>query len=204
MTRVLPITENQRKELKRALAKPYVATKRNAAAATTKQATSRCVQCHDIDVIIHVVDTVARDSFGTEITPSILENEFRLLNDAFATSAFKFNLKSTTLILNDTLALGNPDEKLPAGAAIQRALGEYRIGGPDTCNVYYTKGTCETAAGFASSPDGYFMYPVGEYDTNHHIFMCEDQITTPESLIEEETYYTTLIHEVGHWMGLVS
>lgn len=186
-------------EMKKILKKPYVATTRTANQASA----ARCIQCHEVAIIVHLVDTEDGDSMDTKITSSVLQHELKILNDAFAASAFKFTLKETNNIVNGTLALSNPFPDTPEGAAIKKALGEYRTGGPDVCNVFYSKGTCEGVLGFASSPSGYFMYPDGEYLKTHTVFICSDQITT-DSLAEDGRFKTTLIREVGHWMGLVS
>jgi len=141
------------------MAKKHAVMQRNAKAA------ARCIGCHTIEIIIHVFVTNAGDDSASLITPAIVANEIKILNEAFSSSAFKFHLNQTKFVVNDEWALSDPNED-EGGKAIQDAIvSANRIGGGDVCNVFYSDGVCTSLLGFATLPGTttQIMYPVNEF-----------------------------------------
>ena len=163
---------------------------------TTATSLSLCSQCIGIDTYFHVFQ---RSSLPPLLGPvdsvvdaAILETQLHLLNNAFRETPFFFRLLNTTLVVND----GLHDRFDETSDALQSAAQTYRMGDYSTLNVYFGNRLGQTS--FAYLPEN-----VGNDDTD--AFRIEDGVwmdmaTLPTS---EGGGGLTLVHEVGHWLGLL-
>lgn len=149
-----------------------------------------CQQCIVVQVVFHVITNQAGTSTANTLTDQALAEEIRLLNERFVATPFKFNHRQTTRTVSDAWSSVDTHQNKQIVDTIVPAL---RVGGPDVVNVFYTDGTCNKFAGFASFPQEYGFYPSDQYTLRDRIFMCSS-ITGPTE--------TTLAHEFGHWFGL--
>ena len=124
-----------------------------------------------------------------DISDEVLMEQFRVLNDSFANTPFKFVLQPINRYDNDEWA--DYDFRSQAESNNFAITKDLRIGGPDALNIYFNQGICETVAGFASFPlnDGY--YPNGSYSPHDGIWMCS--MTLPGSYMSPEG--KILVHE---------
>jgi hypothetical protein len=152
----------------------------------------------NVPVYIHVVK--ASDGSGT-VLPQWLTDQMDVLNDAFASSGFQFQLVSQDEVTNDAWyfsVLGSPEE--------QEMKAALRQGGANALNLYTTAG--DVYLGWATFPVWY-RGPLKTYDgvviwwaalpgTGLKIPDVEEE---PDHLIEYDLG-DTATHEVGHWLGL--
>jgi Pregnancy-associated plasma protein-A len=165
------------------------------ASASQSKATGGVV---NVPVYIHVVK--ASDGSGS-VLPQWLTDQVDVLNAAFASSGFQFQLVSQDEVTNDAWyfsVLGSAEE--------QEMKAALRQGGADALNLYTTAG--DVYLGWATFP-AWYRGPLKSYDgvviwwaalpgTGLKIPGVEEE---PDGLIEYDLG-DTATHEVGHWLGL--
>lgn len=156
-----------------------------------------CKQCVNIDTYFHVIlDPRIEGGSNHSLSDQVLSNQFLLMLALFADTPFNFTYKGATRTYNEGwMSLLDGDSfdyqlVLDIGLAL-------REGGADSMNVYFTDGICPRFGGFASFPFNYGAFPIGTYTGLDHIFICNRAVLGVEGNLG-----TTLIHEVGHWLGL--
>ena len=140
----------------------------------------------NVETYFHVIyDT---EENNDSISDEKLQNQVDVLNDSFAPYGFSFSLKGTTRTKNldwyDSAPQSSLDEDM------KRAL---RVGGVATLNVYF-KNT--TVLGYATLPRGYSENP----ELDGVIIRAQ---TIPGGSTTRYNEGKTLVHEVGHWLGLL-
>ncbi|EFY97549.1 peptidase M43 family protein [Metarhizium robertsii] len=160
----------------------------------------------NIDTYLHVVmshqdnQTLANDSTNKtkHAQDTMLNNQMDVLNKAFEESKFHFNLKKIRRVNNETWAWNNHS------LAMRRQL---RQGDQKTLNVYileglrdlvFGKGSVSILQGQASTPDHWGRSGL-EAD---YVNIIVDVIAGASNRISEGGGIT-LVHEVGHWLGLL-
>lgn len=141
-----------------------------------------------ISVYWHSMQT----SSGTGgITTQMITDSMSVLNAAYAASGFSFALMQTTVTDNDDYYYSLAG---PKATAMKTAL---RQGDASTLNIYSTGiDTISSALGSATFPSEYASEPL------------EDGVvigsnTAPGGNKAPYNRGNTLVHEVGHWMGLL-
>jgi hypothetical protein len=142
-------------------------------------------QVATITIQFHVIRGVDQDG---NLNPGIINNQIAVLNNAFAPSNISFVLGGTTVTDNADwflCGMGTPEE-----AAMKAAL---RTGGADTLNVYTA--IAQGVLGWATPPLYYANSP--SYDG-----VVIQPSTLPGGNFAPYNQGMTLVHEVGHWLGL--
>jgi hypothetical protein len=140
-----------------------------------------------VPVWFHVIRTGTAVSQGN-VPDGWISAQIQVLNDAFATTPFVFQLAGTTRTTNATwynMGLGSAAER-----AAKTAL---RVGGPGTLNVYSTNGG--GYLGWATFPTSYTSDPISDG------VVILDQ-SMPGGNAAPYAEGDTGTHEVGHWLGL--
>lgn len=139
-----------------------------------------------VDVYFHVVQN--KDGDGS-VTDEDINNQMKVLNDAYEPVAFRFLLKGITRIENDDwhdLQTNSVEE-----ANMKSAL---QIQGVTNLNVYVTT-TAPGVVGWGSYPSEASKHPLQDG-------VVIDYRTLPGGSLALYNRGTTLIHQVGHWLGL--
>lgn len=148
-----------------------------------------------IPVHWHVITTSAGGGNVTALVP----DQMQVLNDAFASAGFAFELTSLEVVANNAWFFAE------AGSAEEMTMkGALRRGGPESLNIYTTNG--DVYLGWATFPAYYKIAP--SYD-GVVLWWAALPGTGLEGESEDEpdgvlTYDQgdTGTHEVGHWLGL--
>ena len=100
-----------------------------------------------MNTYFHVITSTAKSK---AITPSMISNQFGVLQQAYAASSINFRLLGTTNTINDTWAKDGAD------ADMKSAL---RRGNYSTLNIYFQSDLSNIAAGQSSQLLGYCTLP---------------------------------------------
>ena len=150
-------------------------------------------QAATIDVMTYFHIVTADENLFTEkketvgnITDTDVTNQLQVLNDSFRDYGFTFTLKGTTRTNNTEWYYAAYDDDL----AMKSAL---RVGDASTLNVYFS---------FADGLLGYALLP-----SDYELFPIYDGVVIKSASIPGGTAFPydegkTLVHEVGHWLGL--
>ena len=135
-------------------------------------------------VVVDVYYYVIRKADGTGlIARDMVKAQHRKLKEGFKGTGFKFVNRKIKFVKNDNWHDGNED-------SMKDAL---RIGDASTLNIYIRDG--EGYLGWATFPSQYTSFP--KYDG-----VVLDFGTVPGGATAPYNEGDTLIHEVGHWLGL--
>lgn len=140
-----------------------------------------------INVFAHVIYSNNTDS--SEVTATRLADQIAVLNDAFASSGFSFQLVSRTDTINSawfTASMGSPAE-----VQMKRAL---RIGSAKDLNLYFTN----PGGGIT----GWATYPWDYGRSPHMDGVVLLHSTVPGGSAAPYNLGDCATHEVGHWLGL--
>lgn len=107
----------------------------------------------------------------------------KLLNEGFRPAKISFTLKSVNWNVKPYLALGKDNRR-------QNYL--FHKGDNRHLNIYYAQRTYRRNAAFARTPDY----------VNNYTAILEDGVTLPLWVPYFDTQFT-IVHEVGHWFGLL-
>jgi hypothetical protein len=140
-----------------------------------------------VDVYVHVI----RSADGTSGNVSLgqITNQIGVLNDAFASGGFTFQLASVAMVNHNawfTMGYGSPEER-----AAKTAL---RKGGKAALNIY-TANPGGGLLGWATFPWSYARSP-----TQDGVVLLYSSL--PGGGEENYEEGDTGTHEVGHWLGL--
>jgi hypothetical protein len=136
-----------------------------------------------IDTYIHVIKTTSGDG----ATQQMVDDQMIVLNDSFWPD-FQFNVVVTTeTVSDDWFPMKHKNKTLET--AMKTAL---RVGGPESLNIFIVR---PRGLGWATFPHDYNGKP--ELDG----VIIHDQ-SMPGGYAVPYNLGDTLIHEVGHWMGL--
>ena len=142
---------------------------------------------HVIPVWVHVI----RNSSGTggNVTSQQINNQLKVLNDAFAGSSFSFTLVGVTHTNNDAWYTAGPNTN--AERQMKTAL---RQGGSNALNIY-TNNMGDNLLGWATFPSSYASQPLLD-----GVVVLYSSL--PGGSAAPYNLGDTVTHEVGHWMGL--
>lgn len=143
------------------------------------------VQSIDVPVAFHVIT----DSAGNGDVRGLVAEQLRVLNEAYASTPFKFSQLGVNVVAND--AWYTMDHGSAAEAAAKRAL---RTGGAETLNVYIAN-PGGGLLGWATFPNDYSGAP----DMDGVVLLAGSLPGGGAAPYDEGD---TAVHEVGHWLGL--
>ena len=140
----------------------------------------------EVETYFHVISDI--EGSNVLVSDAQLQQQLDVLNDSYSPHGFSFSLKGTTRTDNPiwyTASISSTEQ-----SDMKKAL---RMGGASTLNVYFNKQ--ESLLGYANLPEDYEDFPE------------EDGVVINEGSLPggEITGYNegkTLVHEVGHWLGL--
>jgi hypothetical protein len=136
-----------------------------------------------IPVAFHVI----HDGSTGYLSSSIINDQMAVLNAAFASTPFAFNLVTTTYTDNATwFAMGTSAEK--------QAKAALRVGGAETLNIY-SANPGSGYLGWATFPWWYDSDPKGD-----GVVVLYSSLPGGGAVPYDEG--DTATHEVGHWLGL--
>jgi hypothetical protein len=149
---------------------------------------SRQTTTINVDTYFHIItsdmnlNTGENETVGI-ITDADVTNQLQVLNDSYRPYGFTFTLKGTTRNNNTEWYYFNSLE-------MKSAL---RVGDASTLNVYFTE--AYGLAGYATFPSEYELFP--EIDG-----VVVNSGTIPGGAFSPYDEGKTLVHEIGHWLGL--
>jgi hypothetical protein len=138
-----------------------------------------------IDVYFHVI----RNGNNGNLTQTQVDDQMAVLNDAYVGTGWEFNLVATDWTNNAgwyTMSDGSNNEN-----AAKTAL---RQGTADDLNIYAARPGFGIL-GWSSFPSDYVRRPTDDGVVFHNG-------TIPGGTVRDFDEGDTLVHEVGHWMGL--
>jgi Pregnancy-associated plasma protein-A len=140
----------------------------------------------EVQTYFHVIT----DGANGDISDSALQDQLTVLNDVFREYGFSFILIGTTRTENaDWFVAGVSSQDQ---TDMKTAL---RVGDKSTLNVYFNRPSAGSLLGYATLPSDYENSP--EEDG---VVILSD--TVPGGASESFNEGKTLVHEVGHWLGL--
>jgi len=141
-----------------------------------------------INVYFHVINKGSGRSNG-DIPDSMITDQINVLNAAYASWGYSFNLASTTRTTNATWYTAGPGTS--AEAQMKNAL---RQGSADDLNIY-ANSPGGGLLGWATFPWSYASSP-----KNDGVVVLNESL--PGGTAAPYNEGDTATHEVGHWMGL--
>ena len=181
-----------------------------------------CHQCVHVPVIFHVLDSASSSQDPLALNSTSLYAQLDILQDAFRNTPFRFvydnnahNNNSTTLHNNTNTTTTTTTIRhyynnsfatiLTRGnTTMETQLGQlYRTHGPDTLHVYWSLGNCQQGLlGYTHLPSTtHGIFPDNTYNPRDAIYMCW-QARHQSGTYRNYNEGKTLVHEVGHWLGL--
>ena len=147
-----------------------------------------------VPTVVHVISSGESVAEGN-ISDNTIAEQMRVLNETFTgvrdgrATPFFFSLIEVTRTVDPELAV------LELGSAAERrAKSLLRQGGAETLNIYVA-GSSSGTLGYASFPWDYPTDPVGD-----GVVIASE--TVPGGSLPPYNEGDTLVHEVGHWLGL--
>jgi hypothetical protein len=130
---------------------------------------------------------VIHDGSKGNLSAAMIADQMAVLDAAFASTPFRFNLITTTYTNNASwFAMGTSAEK--------QAKAALRVGGPETLNIY-SANPSSGYLGWATFPWWYNSDPKGD-----GIVVLYSSLPGGGAVPYDEG--DTATHEVGHWLGL--
>lgn len=139
-----------------------------------------------VDVYFHVITDSSNNG---AVSSGDITNQMNILNAAFTDTPFTFNLVSTTTSANDSWF--NLNSGSTAETAMKSAL---RVGGAGDLNIYAAN-IGGGLLGWATFPSSYASSPIRD-----GVVVLTGSLPGGDSAPFNEG--DTLVHEVGHWLGL--
>ncbi len=141
-----------------------------------------------IPVYFHIITRGSGVDNG-DVPAAMIQQQMTVLNDAFASGGFRFNLISVDRTLNPLWFM-----LMPGTVAEAQAKSALRKGGGDALNIY-SAGPGDGLLGWATFPFDYASQPSQDGVVILHSSM-------PGGSTEFYNLGDTATHEVGHWLGL--
>lgn len=138
-----------------------------------------------IDTYFHVIT----DGTVGAISDATLTNQLNVLNNGYSQYGFRFRLIRTTRTNNRSWYYA-----VDGSSADVELKSRLRVGGSSTLNVFFNY--ADGNLGYASFPIWYTDYP-----RDDGVFILSG--TVPGGNAQDYNQGKTLIHEVGHWLGLM-
>jgi hypothetical protein len=136
----------------------------------------------------------AQDFTSVEAYVDLVELNMAVLNAAYAETPFIFtyaNRDDPSVYINAAWSI-DPDNNQ------EEISSELGVGALDTLNVYATYQQIDGAYGFANFPS--HQMNLGDGQKGDGVYQIFDTVTNGGAYLNELGY--TLVHEVGHWLGL--
>lgn len=143
-------------------------------------------QTTTINVYFHIIKTTSNVG---NVTSQQIQNQVNVLNAAFASAGFAFNLVSIDTTVNDSWAT-----MTPGSTAETQAKNALRIGGSADLNIY-SANIGGGLLGWATFPSNYAAQPKKD-----GVVVLYSSL--PGGSAAPYNLGDTGTHEVGHWMGL--
>ncbi|KAK2589789.1 hypothetical protein QQS21_012533 [Conoideocrella luteorostrata] len=140
----------------------------------------------NIDLYAHVV--MSDEKNQSLASDTMVNKQLEMLNEAYKKSNFHFNLKKIVRVNNAAWALGQD------GSEMRRQL---RQGDQKTVNVFFLEKLQGGAIGLAQLPDRWARLGLDSDYVNIQV----NTITGSSS--KSNSQGITLVHEIGHWLGLL-
>jgi hypothetical protein len=156
-----------------------------------RRAESLCKRCITIDTYFHIL-TNSDKSSGNYADEKVLE-QMKILNEGFKETPFTFNLVSTSRT-HDTSLFDLRQGFNNDYVSMQSVLGEKLHEGDRMALNIYTVQLLPRTLGLATYPSGYDGKKDGVYI---------DHCTIPGGSCPSYNSGKILVHEVGHWLGLL-
>lgn len=137
----------------------------------------------NVETYFHIVTAYENNETIGNITDADVVNQLQVLNDSFLPYGFTFTLMGTT-------RSNNSDWYYYDEFGMKSAL---RVGDVSTLNVYFTNAFGN--AGFATFPWTYEQNPVDDG-------VVVQSGTIPGGSLFPYNEGKTVVHEIGHWLGL--
>ncbi|MBK5294462.1 MAG: zinc metalloprotease [Acidobacteriia bacterium] len=153
-----------------------------------KGAAANNVPSPRIPVYFHVINKGTGIANG-DVTTQMINDQISVLNNAFASSGYSFNLISVDRTTNTTWYT-----MTPGSAAEEQAKNALRQGGADALNIY-SAGIGGGLLGWATFPWDYSADPM-----NDGIVVLYSSL--PGGSAVPYNLGDTVTHEAGHWVGL--
>jgi hypothetical protein len=142
-----------------------------------------------VPVYVHVITRGSGVANG-DISQAMVNDQMKVLNDAFAAAGFQFDLVSVDRTLNPTWFT-----MMPGTLAELEAKMALRKGGSNALNIY-TAGPGGGLLGWATFPFSYDSAPMDDGVVVLHSSL-------PGGSTKTYNLGDTATHEVGHWLGLL-
>lgn len=154
-----------------------------------------------VDVYFHVVRESPDDSV---ITEQQLKDQFNVLKEAYSLHGFHFVLIET-LYHDDEYLASSPTSFGKDVEKFEDFFASVRQGGYDTLNIYfYTAFEPINTYGFCTLPEPGFNSPSFKAPSDMDVDGCHINAgTLPHGALEDYNLGYTVVHEVGHWLGLL-
>jgi len=159
---------------------------------TARKLDETCIQCHTLPIAFHLFENVNQDLPTAKFwNDTQISMEVDNLNAKFALTPFKFELRTINRVIDNGKAQGDASWT----GFTDGAVGEHRVGGRDTVNVFVNDGYVCSFGGFAhQNQESPLMFPVDTYSRKDYAFLCGMSTFQLDENI--------LTHEIGHWFGL--
>ena len=153
-----------------------------------RQAASLAFQSATVNVYVHVINNGNGIKNG-DVPLAMITDQIQVLNEAFASTGFSFNLAGIDRTTNAswyTMSPGSTEEK--------QAKAALRVGSADDLNIY-TANPGGGLLGWATFPNSYSKQP-----TMDGVVVLFSSL--PGGSAVPYHLGDTATHEVGHWLGL--
>ncbi|MCO1336608.1 zinc metalloprotease [Microbulbifer sp. OS29] len=168
------------------LKEQHFSTLRGSSDINSESHTLRPVGSVSIDVYFHVITD---NSNNGALSNSEINSQMAVLNDAYASTPFTFNLVSTSVTANNTWY--NVGYNSSAEQSMKNSL---RVGDAGDLNIYVAE-ISDGLLGWATFPSSYSSDPLDD-----GVVILTGSVPGGDASPYNEG--DTLTHEVGHWLGL--
>ncbi|AWF82446.1 zinc metalloprotease [Microbulbifer sp. A4B17] len=169
-----------------ALKEQHFSTLRGLSSDSNVAHTLRPVGSVEVDVYFHVITDTANNG---ALSNSVINAQMDVLNAAYASTPFTFNLVSTTVTANNSWY--NVGYNSSAEQAMKSSL---RVGNAGDLNIYVAE-ISDGLLGWATFPSSYSSDPLDD-----GVVILTGSVPGGDASPYNEG--DTLTHEVGHWLGL--
>ena len=145
-----------------------------------------------ISVYVHVITST---SGAGNISDTVINNQIRVLNDAYSGVTGGYNTKFRFVLAGITRTANNTYFSAGYGTTAESQMkNALRVGGASTLNMYFNQPSTGEL-GWATFPSSYASKPKMDG------VVCDGR-TVPGGSLSPYNEGDTATHEVGHWLGL--